>query len=372
MAIDRRVAASGRVTFRVRIYQGGRVIARREFSRKADALHWEREQKRALALGMEVYGARQPVAFWVDRWKACRPRRTPATVARQESLLRLHVVPRWGAVPVADVRRSDVMEWVQQLRRTLSADSARQAVGVLRQVLDTALGDRAIDMNPAAKVGVGGAQVGEKRALTHAQIRALADACDDSTYRALTIFLAYTGLRIGEALALTVGDLDDRCRSVLVSKAYARSVTRGDARAVGPTKTHAIRRVPLPAVVTDALVGSSLLDGAKIDTSRILFGSEAGSYLNQQNYRKALRAASEKAQITPHVTPHQLRDTCASLAIQAGASVVDVARMLGHQSPAMTLRHYAQSFDTDISGVADALDARARDAMDTGQGDGTS
>lgn len=372
MAIDRRVAASGRVTFRVRIYQGGRVIARREFSRKSDALHWEREQQRALEVGADVAGAHMPVSVWVDRWRQCRPTRAPATMARQESLLRLYVLPKWGHVRVSDVRRSAVQMWVNEMRRSLSADSARQAVGVLRQVLDVAVGDRAIDANPAVKVGVGGGRVGEKRALTHEEIRALAGGVTYPTYRALTVFLAYTGLRIGEALALTVGDIDADRRSVLVSKAYRRSDVRGDGRAIGPTKTHATRRVPLPTVVTDVLVESKLLDGASHTPDRILFASQAGSYIDQADYRRALRAASDKAHLTPHVTPHQLRDTCASLAIQAGASVVDVARMLGHQSPTMTLRHYATAFDTDISGVADALDARARDAMDTGQGDGTS
>lgn len=372
MSIDRRVYASGRVSFRVRVYQGGRVVARREFSRKSDALHWEREQQRALRLGVDLAGAHQPVSVWVDRWRQCRPQRAPATVARQESLLRLHVLPRWGHVPLGEVRRSEVQMWVHEMRRSLSVDSARQAVGVLRQVLDVAVGDRAIDANPAIKVGVGGGRVGEKRALTHEQIRALAGGFINPTFRALTVFLAYTGLRIGEAVALTVDDIDVDRRSVVVSKAYSRSVVRGDGRSIGPTKTHAARLVPLPAVVIDVLVESRLLDGASHTSSRLLFASQAGTYLDQANYRRALRAASEKAHLTPHVTPHQLRDTCASLAIQAGASVVDVARMLGHQSPTMTLRHYATAFDTDLSGVADALDARAREAMDTGQGDGTS
>jgi integrase len=41
------------------------------------------------------------------------------------------------------------------------------------------------------------------------------------------------------------------------------------------------------------------------------------------------------------ITPHNLRDTAASLAIQEGASVVAVARLLGHESAATTLNHYA-------------------------------
>jgi integrase len=62
------------------------------------------------------------------------------------------------------------------------------------------------------------------------------------------------------------------------------------------------------------------------------------------------------------LTPHNLRDTAASLAIQAGASVV-VARLLGHESAATTLNHYAGLFPTDLDDVAVRLDAAARQAI---------
>ena len=58
-----------------------------------------------------------------------------------------------------------------------------------------------------------------------------------------------------------------------------------------------------------------------------------------------------------------MRDTAASLAIQAGASVVAVARMLGHESAATTLNHYAGLFPTDLNGVADRLDFAARQTI---------
>jgi hypothetical protein len=60
------------------------------------------------------------------------------------------------------------------------------------------------------------------------------------------------------------------------------------------------------------------------------------------------------------ITPHNLRDTAASLAIQEGASVVAVARLLGHESAATTLNHYAGLFPTDLDDIASRLDAAAR------------
>lgn len=57
------------------------------------------------------------------------------------------------------------------------------------------------------------------------------------------------------------------------------------------------------------------------------------------------------------ITPHDLRHTCASLAVSAGANVLALARMLGHKDPSVTLRVYADLFDSDLDKVAAALDS---------------
>ncbi len=63
------------------------------------------------------------------------------------------------------------------------------------------------------------------------------------------------------------------------------------------------------------------------------------------------------------ITPHDLRHTAASLAISAGANVLAVSRMLGHKDPQVTLRTYADLFDTDLDKVSDALDAARRKSV---------
>ena len=67
------------------------------------------------------------------------------------------------------------------------------------------------------------------------------------------------------------------------------------------------------------------------------------------------KPAVELAQLAP-LTPHDLRDTYASLAIGKGASVKDVQRQLGHSSAAMTLDVYSGLFEDGLDAVADALD----------------
>jgi integrase len=59
---------------------------------------------------------------------------------------------------------------------------------------------------------------------------------------------------------------------------------------------------------------------------------------------------------TEKISPHDLRHTCASLAVSAGANVLAVARMLGHKDASVTLRVYSDLFDTDLDTLADVMD----------------
>ena len=61
---------------------------------------------------------------------------------------------------------------------------------------------------------------------------------------------------------------------------------------------------------------------------------------------------------------HDLRHTCASLAISSGANIKVVQKLLGHKSAVLTLDKYGHLFPVDLDAVADAFDAAAEAAAD--------
>jgi integrase len=63
------------------------------------------------------------------------------------------------------------------------------------------------------------------------------------------------------------------------------------------------------------------------------------------------------------ITPHDLRHTCASIAIRAGVNVLALSRMLGHTSAKVTLDTYADLFDADLDAVASALDLKCAQSV---------
>jgi len=117
------------------------------------------------------------------------------------------------------------------------------------------------------------------------------------------------------------------------------------------------------SVILSAAVGVGDDDGPlRPAPSDLRFPSANSTPLRNRNFRRdSFDAATAALGLT--ITPHNLRDTASSLAIHAGASVVAVARLLGHESAATTLNHYAGLFPTDLDDSAVRLDAAPREAV---------
>lgn len=93
-----------------------------------------------------------------------------------------------------------------------------------------------------------------------------------------------------------------------------------------------------------------------------VFQSDRGKMLRGSNFRRrqyvpALDRIRKNGPTFPLLTIHDLRHTAASIAIQAGANVKAVQRMLGHASAKMTLDTYADLFDSDLDRVGTEIDS---------------
>lgn len=261
------------------------------------------------------------------------------------------MLPRWGKLRLADVGHADVQTWVTELSRTLAPSTVRQVFLVLAGLMKFAIRDGRLGRNPVE--GIRLPRVGKKSRgyLSHSQVRALAEGCGE--YGDVVLFLAYTGLRWGEMAALKVGRLDMLRRRLEVAEAV--SAPRGQLVWSTP-KSHSSRSVPFPEFLADPL--ARRCEGRKRD--ELVFVGPDGGVLRSGNFRRRQFAAAVKAckgadSDFPHMTPHDLRHTAASLAVSAGANVRAVQRMLGHSSAAMTLDVYADLFDDDLDAVAIAL-----------------
>lgn len=278
----------------------------------------------------------------------------PSSMHPLESAWRVHVEPRWGRVQISAVRYSDVRGWVTEMSAGIGPVTVIRSFGILASILDIAVRDRRLADNPARGVKLPKKRPKRRVYLTHAQVDLLADK---AIYPELVLFLAYTGLRWGEATGLRVQDVDVARRRVRV---HENSVMVNGKLHTGTPKSHVSRSVPYPDFL-DVYVRAACRGKQPED---LVFGDGKNALRlpNSQDgwFAGAVRRARKIDPDFAHISPHDLRHTAASLAISAGANVKAVQRMLGHASAAMTLDTYADLFDEDLDYVASAL-SRARD-----------
>jgi integrase len=131
------------------------------------------------------------------------------------------------------------------------------------------------------------------------------------------------------------------------------AVQLGVSHAVGPTRGREARSVPVPAFVLDEL--SVQCAGKAPDDP--MFAGPRGYLPRPKSDGGWFASAVQRAKVQ-EITPHDLRHTCASLAVSAGVNVLALQRMLGHTSAKVTLDTYADLFDDDLDAVAVTLHAR--------------
>lgn len=268
-----------------------------------------------------------------------------------DSAWRVHVGPRWGKAAVADIDPLGVEAWIASMGATgAGATTVLRAHGVLSGILADAVKAKRLATNPAKGVGNLPRKIGKRRVYLSADdVHRLAD--ESGQHQALVLVLAYCGLRWGEAIALRVRDVEFLRRRLSVSE---NAVQLSVNHAVGPTKGRKARSVPVPAFVLAEL--SVKCQGKA--PGDLVFAGPDGTYLPRPKSSGGWFAAALNRAGAQDITPHDLRHTCASLAVSAGVNVLALQRMLGHTSAKVTLDTYADLFDDDLDAVAVTLDSR--------------
>ncbi|WP_422742153.1 tyrosine-type recombinase/integrase [Mycobacterium sp. WMMD1722] len=333
------------------------------FGRKTDAQNWLNRQVSDQVTGTWTDPALSGVTFgtMAERWLSTKATRSAKTVAGYRSLLDTVVLPRWRDVPLRDMRFDDLQVWITELSvggsvrfegKGLSASRVRQAHQLVGAVLKFAVKAKHLPANPADGVELPRLPETEQKYLTHDQLHRVAVA--SGRLRTLVLVLGYCGLRFGEAAALRVGDVDVAARRIRVR----RSVTyvRKTGLVEGPTKNHTARTVPVPTFVA-RLLATEVAD--RPADALVFRSARSGDHLTLGQARYAFTKATAVVAGCDGTRLHDLRHTCASLAISSGANVKVVQRLLGHKTAVLTLDRYGHLFPDDLDAVADAFDAAA-------------
>ena len=325
------------------------------FDTKGDAQAWLSLRQSEILRGAWLPPAEPKAApitlrAYATAWMAGRDL-ADTTVDHYEQVLRDHIYPAFGAVPVASITPTAVREWNAALKAKTGPTQRAHAYGLLRTIMNTAVADEVIAANPCRVRGAGQAKRAKKiRPASLPELEALVKALPER-YRLMVLLAAWCALRFGELAELRRSDVDVKNGVLRVRRGVTRTK---NGRKVKDPKTDAGKRdvnIPphlVPLVkdhIRDHVAGrDALLFPAAGDPTRHM----APSALYRVYY-----PAREKAG-RPDLRFHDLRHTGAALAAATGATLAELMARLGHSTAGAALRYQHAAEDRDKA-IAAAL-----------------
>ena len=249
-------------------------------------------------------------------------------------VLRRHLLPAFGQLPLDRIAPANVHRWFDEYSRT-APGGANQALGLLRRILNQAVACGHLDTNPAGAVKRN-PRPKLTRFLSREEVRRLHRALDryadakPSRARQADIIrlLLLTGCRKSEIVTLRRQDIDGDALNLADAKSGPRRVVlNAPARAI-------LERQPRSE---SAYVFPSPFDPARPLSSHLPLWYQVRREIGIEDVRL-----------------HDLRHTFASHAVLQGVPLPVVSRLLGHRNPSMTLR-YAHVADREVEAAAERI-----------------
>ena len=342
-------------SWQARYRDADRKMHSQTFKREGDAKAWLRLIDASVVTGTYVNPdkAKTTVQGFFDEWS---PRQIWATGTRTAMNTALKSCT-FSDVPMGKLRRSHVEQWVKAMDAAgLQPTTIKTRVANVRSVLRAAVRDKVLAEDPSE-----GVPLPRQRRREHSMsiptpetVQKALDASPDH-FRLFVALCAYAGLRVGEASALQLGDVDFLRRQVHVQRQVQRAAVAGVE--MTPPKAGSERVVFLPDALVEMIAWHVEHVGVRGSEQWLFVGARemplpsdgVGGY-----WRRMLDAAG-----IARFKMHDLRHFYASGLIAAGCDVVTVQRALGHAKASFTLNVYSHLWPT----AEDRTRAAAADLM---------
>jgi integrase len=287
------------------------------------------------------------------------------------SRLGKQIYPHFGELPMSVIMPATVRDWLGHLDdRRLSQNYKTVLFTVLSSVLDSAVEDRLITVNPCKGKSI-------KRPTSASpdivvwpdeRLRAVREGLAER-FRIVCAIGAGCGLRQGEILGLSLDDVDETGTTLHV---------RRQIRVVGGTLVFALpkgrktRRVPLPAGVLAAMRAHAKAfpaievtlpwqepDGEAVTVRLLMTGDGGRLYTGDLFHKVVWQGAFRRVGVEYRKRAdgmHALRHLYASVLLSQGVSVKELAEYLGHADPGFTLRTYTHLMPSSHERARAAID----------------
>lgn len=306
--------------------------------------------------GVVVDDRSTTLAELAERWLARKEIEVEAnTYAGYENCVRVHIIPKIGETRLKDLKKHHLQDLLTSLVAQGKRATAQKVRVTLGQLVDEAVENEYIFKDIAKTLSIPAVQKTQKRALSKDELELVAVAQLPLKQRVFIDTIQYTGVRRGEALALTPDDVDTVNKKITINKTVVFGKNQSSIKLC--TKSSAGMRVlPIPDKLNEEL--KELIS----DTEKYLFSKSDGELMTRTGFRRfweQIRKNIEKSTgktIASDVTPHIFRHTYATKLFHAGVDVKTAQYLLGHSSVQVTLGIYTHLEKENVDNFAKVID----------------
>ncbi len=314
--------------------------------------------------GTLVTGPQQTVAQYLDEWlKVHKQVIRPRSYERYEAIIRLHLVPTLGKLPLQKLTGQHLQRlYTQKLESGLSSTTVSAIHNMLHTALDNAIKLGILTRNVCEVVSPPRKIHKEMKPLTPEQVRQLLEAAKGHPQEALFILALATGMRRGELLGLKWQDISFDRGALQVRRALTRMPTGQGYKETEPKTRKSRRSIVLTAFAIEALKKHQvrqqemkLAAGDAWEEHDYVFCTSTGKHLSPGNdVLVQLKKLLVKAGL-PDIRFHDLRHSTATLLLSKGVHPKVVQEILGHSEISMTLDTYSHVLPTMQKDAMDGL-----------------
>lgn len=322
--------------------------------------------------GIPLVNEKQNVSKFLTHWleQVAKPRVRPKTYRTYSDLVKLHIAPAIGDIPVGKLSPQNVREFLNaKLAAGLSPRTVKHLLVTLRGALAVAVKDGQLPRNVAAHVDPPHVPDSEVQVFNPEQAREFLKAVRGSRLEAAYTAAVAVGMRQGEILGLRWTDLDLETGKLFVRVALQRVDKK--LVQVQPKSRKSRRPIQLPAVCVTAFArrkadqdlerkwaGSQWQESEYVFTTRIGTPMDARDLL--RDYYAITRPKTKEGKPVklpfPPIKFHALRHSAATILLAQGVHQRYIADLLGHSQVSFTLQTYAHVLEELQKQTADKMD----------------
>lgn len=342
------------VTFPTGLYtdKGKREYLYRYAATQAEALEILHQLQAEKGMGISQSKATIKTGEYIENWieKVKSPDLAPATLTSYRNNFRLHIKPYIGEISIKKLDKHHIQQCLDKIGGSYSTFVKNH--NIIHGAMEWAIKeDKIILHNPCKRIRFPEIDTKEKRALTKEEQHRFMEALDGEYYGPMFKMYLYSGLRLGEGIALTWEDIDLERRTIRANK---KSIVCHDYNSHSAPqvvqdfcKTKSSRR---KVVITKRLVDvlkahrAEMMKrakqlGRKWSETDLVFTNTRGNMIHIRNLQESLKKIYTKAGIK-EATMHTLRHTYATRCFEAEVRIEAISEQLGHSEVKITRNTY--------------------------------